>query len=201
MNLLRSFNRVPIPSIVAVAPMLAMWVVWWLATQFQPTVFGFLLTPVTLGVVAAFAVQGGLNLSMNPHSRRLWHKNRFGSLAAIALVATLLALALWVQDARVTQIGFTLWLVFLGATPLWFVIFSPEDLGRLPNYWARLGHHLRGSQTILGLFHLLCALTSAALIGIGAEAAWVAFISGGRLILTILNGWIIVLWMAGQQTE
>ncbi|MEL6959753.1 MAG: hypothetical protein AAGL89_12460 [Pseudomonadota bacterium] len=189
---------VPLPSWPTALAALAMWCTWWIADQVQPQIWGLTLGPIALALIARQVTFPLVNIARSAAARQQFRQSPGATAFALIAAIGLPLLALFLEDERLAQIAFTIFVAAMGLAQLFVLTYWPQDLGRISGSFGTRGETREGVHLILGLSQLLLALGGAALIGMGAEAAWVALMSVGQVIFKFLVYWIVVLWILSR---
>lgn len=191
----RAIEHLPRPSVIGLAPTLAMLAVWGLFEDTAPALFGRPVLPLWLALATYFA----LTLAARLPSLLARGDPRSGSRRALTLVATALVLVVaagaLVTEPWLLQIGWIVgWLGYAGLFVLLLVTAGPDDVALMPFRWASEHPFAREAMWIVAVRLATVALLVSLVTAHGSLTEWVFTISLGRIALFYLFEWITILF-------
>ena len=185
------------PTLLDLASAVSVWAAWWMCDQFKPQVEGFVLMPVAMAILAK-AVFGiirvhrkAAHMMSSPSDRRFVYTLRNVGIVVIIVCASAPAL---LQDARLSQIGYTVFLAVFGVGHYGFACFGPGDIKAHHKDSPKAPDDIVAAYSIYGLALIGLALISIALIRMEQDALWVFAMSIGGVAYLYLARWVSVLW-------
>lgn len=188
----RSVEFLRRPSLVWLAPTIAMLVVWGVFEGTEPTVFGQPVLPLWLALVANFA----LRLAARGPSALVRARRDRSAWAIWTVLVGMVAAAIggaFVHDPWLLQLVWLLGLlVYVANFAVAMLVFTPEDFARMPSRWAGATPFSRLAMWLVVLRWAVVGLGASWLMVHGTETDWVLFVSLGTLALYYLFDWITV---------